>query len=786
MMLQAVNNMGPGIQSAQRMIHGLGQTLQDVAKKSSALNPVDGWENRMNRAAEAAKQIGKNLRESGKQIAEQGEKLQHGGMRNVMEGAGMAAPVLDMVQKAAALQMKQTSMRMSGISREGVGQLIGQADEYTKRTLFSKTEIADMFLSMRQSGMMEQNILRGSEPLVMLSELENIRRGTEGRETAKILSQMAERSGILQDPDINRWKDFLEIVNQVTTVTTAGMSELHESSKYLEPVARMAGWNEKDMMWSQGIAARFGLEGSVAGTDLKDMIARLNPMKWFKEGRPAQQLDAMNRLGWLTDIETHTNKAGRTVYDKVGGSPMLNPDGSTVNMLEMFGQFAKSWEKYKDLPQGRAKFAADMFKVLGEQGEKTALLVSQNYGVIEQMMKDASGVKSIHEQINEYSQEYLQNYKAFKESMVNLEIEAGSLLLPSLTAAVGTLREWIAATRQFTAEHPGMVSGILKFLVAMGSLKVAIGVVQIILGTLLTTFSGGVRVFGWLSSGIGWIITRALGMANSFQYFREKGTGVFEALWKGAQWAFPWIQKLSNGIDRFVIQWLVQAGRIAVGWLIAMGPVGWVILAVTGIIVAGILLWNTNFMGFRDKCIAAWKWIADYAEYTWPGITKGIYDFIASAKQKWNELQQTTGECWEQAKSQVRPALEYMDAIIKPFTALWKQYFGGVGEAAKNMFADLWNAQPGMQLYNNAKEHFAKFDQWRNAKNQAMQEGSVDTNLHSNYTEPFVKAGNRSNTNNVTQNVNVNVPTTNDANKFVANLEVPGKYTDSRDPALGW
>ena len=54
MMLQAVNNMGPGIQSAQRMIKGLGQGFQDVARQSSRLNPVQGWEERINKVAEAA------------------------------------------------------------------------------------------------------------------------------------------------------------------------------------------------------------------------------------------------------------------------------------------------------------------------------------------------------------------------------------------------------------------------------------------------------------------------------------------------------------------------------------------------------------------------------------------------------------------------------------------------------------------------------------------------------------------------------------------------------------
>ena len=660
MVLNTVNNMGPGIRSAQNMMRSFGQAAQTVARQTSSLNPVQGWEEKIYRVAEAAKKIGKELKESGKNITEQGERIQHSGVKNVMEGAGLAAPVLAAVNKAAELQMKQTSMRMSGVSREGVSELMKRADKYTERTLFSKTEIADMYLSMRQSGMLEQNILRGSEPMVMLAELENIRRGTPGTETAKILSQMAERAGILQDPNIERWEEFLEIVNQVTTITTAGMHELHESSKYLEPVTRIAGWSEKDVMMSQGVAARFGLEGSIAGTDLKDMIQRLNPYKWLREeGNSSKALEAMERLGWLKDYQSVPGRMGRKKYTHIGGSAMLNDDGSTVNMLEMFGQFAQAWERYKDLPNSRALFQADMFKVLGEQGQKTALLVSQNYDVIKQMMSDAQNVKPIHGQIDEFQLEYLQNYSAFKKALGNLEIDAGNLLLSSGTETLKTLREWVAAARQFTNTYPDLISGTMKFVFVLGGLKIGLGVIKILIGTIMTLFGEMKTGVGWFVSGVGWMLKSIINLKVGFDLIRATGAGFWRSLWQGAQLAWPWLARLvgwagtaggfllrlgSYGlrfgsmlgggamtairwlglvlswIGRLVGGWMVAAVRIAAGWLIAMGPVGWIIAGVTAIIAAAIWAWNTNFMGFRDKCIQVWNAISSWAQRTWSNI----------------------------------------------------------------------------------------------------------------------------------------------------------------------
>jgi TP901 family phage tail tape measure protein len=754
MMLQAVNNMGPGIQSAQRMINGLGQSIKDVARQSSNLNPVQGWENKINKVAEAAKRIGKELKESGKRITEQGEKMQNSGMRNTAEGIGLMAPVLHIADKAGELQMKKTSMQMSGISGQGVGQLITQADAYTQRTLFSKTEIADMFLSMRQSGMKEDNILRASEPLVMLAELENIRRGTDGRSTAKVLAQMAERGGVLRDPNIERWNEFLEIVNQVTTVTTAGMHELHESSKYLEPVASIAGWNEKDMMMSQGIAARFGLEGSIAGTDLKDMIARLNPLKWFKEGRPAQQLDAMQRLGWLTDVESHKTKVGRIAYDKVGGSTMLNKDGTTVNMLEMFGQFAKSYENYKDLPNGRAKFAADMFKVLGEQGEKTALLVAQNYETVLQMLEDAGKVKPIHQQIDQYSQEYMQSQKAFKSSIENLEIDAGNLLLPNLTDAAKELRAWVNMAREFTTTHPGLVGGVLKFMLAMGVLKIGIGLVQLIFGTLMTTFGGGKTVLGWLFGGIGNLATKLLGLANGFQYFRGKGGSIFESLWKGAQFAWPWLQNIIGWVSRFTPMWLSNAVRIAAGWLIAMGPVGWIILGIMALITAAVLAWNTNFLGFRDTCKKVFSWIGDYIEFVAPWIT----DIWRQGVQQWEAIIGKISPYVEQALAMVETKFTNFANTVK---GIWS----GIGDHILGVMRLI----PGVGLFIQAgetvKKHFDDFEKFREQKSNAMRN---------------IK-GDGANTSTITQNNHISLKTPEEAALFTQS-SLPEKYQLSLNP----
>lgn len=759
MVLESVNRMDGGIRGAINSINQLKRSFVQTAKETSNLNPVSGWSEKIGRVTESVKKLGKELKTSGSDFIEKGEKMQNRGLRNIAEGTSLFAPVLSAANKAAGLQMKMTSMQMSGVSKGGTEELIQRADKYTERTLFSKTEIADMFLSMRQSGMKESNILRGSEPMVMLAELENIRRGTVGTETAKVLAQMAERGGILQDPNIERWNEFLELVNKVTTVTTAGIPELHESSKYLEPVARAAGWSEQDMMWSQGIAARFGLEGSVAGTDLKDMVARLNPLKWYKEGRPDQHLDAMNRLGWLQGVRSHVNKSGRVIYDGLDGSVMLREDGSTVNMMEMFGQFAKSWERYKKLPQGRAKFAADMFKVLGEQGEKTALLVSQNYEVIEQMMEDADKVKSIKEQVYTYSApgQYLQNYKAFRQAIENLEMDAGSTFLESGANFIkNSLHPGIRDLREFTKAHPDFVSAVAKGMVLIGGLKLGTGALKLVVGTLTSTFGGAISgagtLIGWLSKGA----RHAHGLYDSFKYFRKGGGKFFESIWKGAQFAYPWLGKLTRWVGRFTPFWLSNAVRIGAGWLIAMGPVGWLIAGATALIAAGVWAWETDFLGFRGVVTDTFNWIRDYADYVCPGMGAKFDELAAGIDNNWKWIKNSTNEALDSMSEKTRGVCDAMGID-----------FDGVTDKIKTMLTYL---SPAAMLWG----HIEKFNQYRADKlERNANMANRDYLAQPEYIIPNAR-GNVS----VSQTNNVTVASTNEAADFVGRVEVP-KYKGS-------
>lgn len=70
---------------------------------------------------------------------------------------------------------------------------------------------------------------------------------------------------------------------------------------------------------------------------------------------------------------------------------------------------------------------------------------------------------------------------------------------------------------------------------------------------------------------------------------------------------------------------LIAGGQMALAWIIGLGPIGILIAAVTAIVVAAVVAWNTNFLGFRDKAQEIFSVVGSFIG----GVVDGI-------KNTWN------------------------------------------------------------------------------------------------------------------------------------------------------
>ncbi|WP_019123642.1 phage tail tape measure protein [Brevibacillus massiliensis] len=94
-----------------------------------------------------------------------------------------------------------------------------------------------------------------------------------------------------------------------------------------------------------------------------------------------------------------------------------------------------------------------------------------------------------------------------------------------------------------------------------------------------------------------------------------------------------WIARLGGRFAWLAGQALWMGARMALAWMIGLGPVGWIIAGVTALIAGAIIAWNTNFLGFRDKLTAVWNWTKETAIRIWNSTIQGLSDLFTWFKE---------------------------------------------------------------------------------------------------------------------------------------------------------
>lgn len=135
---------------------------------------------------------------------------------------------------------------------------------------------------------------------------------------------------------------------------------------------------------------------------------------------------------------------------------------------------------------------------------------------------------------------------------------------------------------------------------------------------------------------------------------------------------------------RMVAQWVLMAAGamaraaiMAAAWLVAMGPIGWAIAAVVGLVALVIANWDT----VKAWTVQAWQAISDAISAAWEWIKSAVSaaaDFLLSIFlnwtlpgmiiSHWDEIKAAIGAAWEWIKSTVSAAA---DAVLSWLSNAW-------------------------------------------------------------------------------------------------------------------
>ncbi len=614
MMLQSVNNMAPGIQSAQRLLQGLGQTVKGVAAMGKNSNPVQGWDDKIRKTVAEMKALQNEV----EKVEKSAGKMRQNGFEQVATGVGIGLPAFDMIKKASERQVAQIVLKDAGMSLPEIDSITNRAKDLSTELMFSVNELLSIPLAMQRAGMNADKINNSFQQIAYLTELEHLRTGRGAYEIAKDLSSMAELAQVTNDQ--SKLTDFMETVNRIATITTANTGVLAESAKYFMPIAGIYGLSSTDAMMAQGIAARFGVEGSMAGTHLKDFLDRLNPFEHLKASGRSEALSAMEDMGFLKDAHYNYTKTGAKKFDGIGGSIFFDQNGKAMPILDIYATLASKYKEMvaADPTNGPLKFAANMKKIFGEQGKDVAMIAAQNSEQILKMKADFDRVQSIEQSVRDFQDTFKQTFAAFGTNLENIGVDAVTQTMKDLTGTVKEISPYVNGFAKWAGENKELVTTIVQATLGLSAFLIVLGTIQIVLGTIGKLMFGGLR---FAMAPLQWILQFALSLMNLKTFFsvlRLEGAGFFRALWGGAQAAWPWLAKVSSWVVMFGRTFIMTALRVAAGWLIAMGPVGWAVLAVLAAVGLLFAAWETNFLGFQDMIKAGCEKVV--------GWLKGIVD----------------------------------------------------------------------------------------------------------------------------------------------------------------
>ncbi|MGI5196586.1 phage tail tape measure protein [Streptomyces sp. CA-288835] len=92
------------------------------------------------------------------------------------------------------------------------------------------------------------------------------------------------------------------------------------------------------------------------------------------------------------------------------------------------------------------------------------------------------------------------------------------------------------------------------------------------------------------------------------------------------------------------VQSMIQAGRMAAAWLIAMGPIGWVIAGIVGLVALVVANWDT----VKKYTLAAWNWVVQKLVWAKDMMISAFMNFtlIGLIIKHWSTIRARTTAAW--------------------------------------------------------------------------------------------------------------------------------------------
>lgn len=141
------------------------------------------------------------------------------------------------------------------------------------------------------------------------------------------------------------------------------------------------------------------------------------------------------------------------------------------------------------------------------------------------------------------------------------------------------------------------------------------------------------------------------------------------------------------------VQALLAAARMAAAWFIALGPIGWVIAAIVGLVALIIIYWDEIVAWTKKAWTATWGWIKDtwekiksktveVATSMWNTIKEKFAAIVSSVKEKMASAKEAISNKWEEIKATAATKLaNLVESVTEFFSDLVEKVREKMGDA---------------------------------------------------------------------------------------------------------
>lgn len=626
---QAEKNVGKLNKQKERQQHVFEAARSKIEAEGASLS------NYRSKVQEVEKEIEKmnKLKEAQKRYDARQEtvgKMKDFGDKQIMQGMGMAGALAVPVKLAIDLENAQADLRkVAQFSSEEMKTGFYKAmRDFSENSPLSQVELFQIAGAGAQAGIKTDELERYTKDAAKIKVAFDMNTEAAGNFLAKTRAQLN-----LDQPAVMQYAD---VINYLANNVAATAPEIADISSRVAGLGGMAGISKEGVAALGASLVSVGVPSEVAATGLKNISLGL----MAGTSATKKQANAFKSLG--LDVE---DVAKRMTKDGEG------------TLIDVF-------QRIKKLPQDVQ--ASTLKTLFGKESIQSASELAKHIDEVSKNMKNAHDRSktngSVDKEYNDRLKTMGNAFSILKNRIVNMGVDLGSALGPSLVQVANSIGPLIKKFSQLIQKHPQLTANILKAVAGFAAFKIGIGGLA----------KGFAPVFSGISKGI-----------HIFDKFKAAGSFA-----EGFKTAFPTISKVGSMFKKVGLA--IKAAFMA-------NPVILIIVAIVAVIAIVVVLYN-KCAWFRNGVNAIFKAVANFIKQVWQGIKPTVMNVITGIKNVvkqgvdfiklvWKIIKPTVMEVWNAIKVVVSVVMKGIAIYVKTYIAVLKAAW----KVLKPVVVAVWN-----------------------------------------------------------------------------------------------